>query len=357
MDYFDLLKRAWNITWRYKALWVLGLFAGAMSGGSSGGSGGSGFSGGEEDFSSASFDQALSWATENAVLIAVVVAGLTIISIALWIVAVAALGGIAHGTNEAAEGRSVSLRDSWAAGFAKWGRTFMVQFVLGLPVLVVVGLMAALLVVFGLSIGGNDAMAGGAGIGLCFFFPILLAVIIAASIIIGILLPVAVRYGVLLNITYGQAVKRAWDDLWAKKGLFTFWLVMLLPGIAYGFVVFALFMVALIPAGIALFAEQYYVAGALILLMMLVMMVPNAIYATFVHAAWTLMFRHLTGMEQHPVLESVAPTAPSDQATVPAPPTVSAPLVDAVPAPPAPPANAAPTAIEPPPAVPPGSDA
>ncbi|MHB1451242.1 MAG: DUF7544 domain-containing protein [Coriobacteriia bacterium] len=355
MDYFDLLKRAWNITWRYKALWVLGLFAGAMSG-SSGGSGGSGYSGGEEDFTSASFDRALSWASENVVLIAVVVAGLVIISIALWIIAVAALGGIAHGTNEAAEGRAVSLRDSWAAGFAKWGRTFMVQFVLGLPVLLVVALMGALLVVFGLSLGGDGSMAGGAGVGLCFFFPILLAVIIAASIIIGILLPVAVRYGVLLNVTFGQAIKRAWDDLWAKKGLFTFWLVMLLPGIAYGVAIFVVAMVALIPAGIAIFAEQYVVAGAFGVLMVLLMMVPNAIYATFVHAAWTLMFRHLTGMDRSE-LESAAPAAPSDWASVPAPPAVPAPLVDVVPAPPAPPADGASAPIVPPPAAPPGSDA
>lgn len=356
MDYFDLLKRAWKITWRYKALWVLGLFAGAMSG-TSGGSGGSGFSGGEEDFSTGSFDQALSWASDNAVLIVVVVAGLAIISIALWIIAVAALGGIAHGTNEAAEERPVSLKDSWAAGFAKWGRTFMVQFVLGLPILVVVALMAAVLVVFGMSLAGGNDIAGGAGIGLCFFFPVFLAVIIAASVIIGILLPVAVRYGVLLNVTFGQAIKRAWDDLWAKRGLFTFWLVMLLPGIAYGFVIFAIALVALVPAGIALFAEQYYVAGALFLLMVLLMMVPNAIYATFVHAAWTLMFRQLTGMEQRPVLEQpAAPGTPVDWPAVPAPP-VPAPLVDSVPATLAPLADGSSVSIEPPPAVPPGSDA
>jgi len=30
MDYGDILKRAWRVTWRYKALRVLGFFAGSM---------------------------------------------------------------------------------------------------------------------------------------------------------------------------------------------------------------------------------------------------------------------------------------------------------------------------------------
>ncbi len=343
MDYIDLLKRAWNITWRYKALWVLGLFAGAMSG-SSGGSSGSGYSESGQEFSG-SLDQAASWAADNAILIAAVVAVLFIISVGMWILSIAAQGGIAHGTNVAAEGREPALRDSWSAGFAKWGRTFMVQFVLGLPV-VLVALVIAGLVVSAILAGGDSA----AGIGaICLFFPVLLAVIIAASVIIGILLPVAVRYGVLLDVTYGQAIKRAWEDLWGKKGLFTFWLVMLLPGIAYGFAVFVVAMLALIPAGVAIFAAQYYVAVALGMLMVLLLMLPNAIYATFVHAAWTLMFRHLTGMEQP--AGAVASTLAGEPAPAPYAPPVQSYTDEA----PVPDAGDAPTPYAPPP-VPPGSD-
>lgn len=353
MDYFDLLKRAWNITWRYKALWVLGLFAGAASG-SSGGSPGSSSSyseGGDE--LTAQWNHLTSWASDNAVLIAVAVAALVIISLALWILSVAAQGGIAHGTNEAAAGRTPSLRDSWSAGFAKWGRTFMVQLVLGLPLLFIALIIAGMVVAA--VIGGGDS---GAGIGaICLAIPVLGAVVIAASLIIGILLPVAVRYGVLLDVSFGQAIKRAWDDLWAKKGLFVFWLVMLLPGIAYGFAVFIIVLVALVPAFVAVLAEQYIVAGALFVFTMILMMLPGAIYSTFVNAAWTLMFRHLTGMDPLPATSGPAP----------APTAWSATPVQAAPAPPAPPAGHAapegvadgvepiPTPLAPPPP-PPASD-
>lgn len=333
--------------------------------GSSGASPGSSYSSSSDEIP-AQWERLASWASENAVLIAVAVAGLVIISLALWVLSVAAQGGIAHGTNEAAANRTPVLRDSWSVGFAKWGRTFMVQFVLGLPVLVIVGLMAALLVVFGLSAAGGSDAAGAFGLGLCLFFPVLLVVIIAASVIIGILVPVAVRYGVLLDVTYGQAIKRAWGDLWAKKGLFVFWLVMLLPGIAYGFIALAIALVAIVPAGVAFLAEQYVVAGALVVLLMVIMMFPGAVYATFVHAAWTLMFRHLTGMEPSPAVGVPAPVAPSGWVAASAPEAPAAPAAPAPPTAPAPPAapveipaehaDSFPAPLAPPPPPPPGAD-
>lgn len=295
MDYFGLLKRAWAITWRYKALWVLGLFAGAASGGSGGGGN---YSTGSQDFSGdggQAFTQIERWATENLALIAVLAGVLVVFSVAMWILSVAAQGGIAYGTNEAAEERAVSLGTSWSVGFAHWGRTFMIQFVLGLPVLVVALLMGGVLVASGL-VGASGGEAA-AGVGICLFFPILLVVILAASLIIGILMPMAVRYGVLLEVTFGQAIKRSWDDLWGKKGLFVFWLVMLLPGIAYGVVITVVMLPLAVPLVLAIIAEQYVVAVALTVLMTLVLMLPGAIYGTFANAAWTLFFRSATGLE------------------------------------------------------------
>ena len=305
MDYFDLLKRAWTITWRYKALWVLGLFVGAVSGGSTGGVG-SNYSMGSQDFSGdggQAFTQMERWATDNLALIAVVAGVLVIISLALWVLSVAAQGGIAYGTNEAAEGRAPSLGMAWSVGFSKWGRTFMIQFVLGLPVLLMVMIMGGVLVASGLAgVSGGDAAAG---VGICLFFPILLVVILAASFIIGILLPMAVRYGVLLDVSFGQAIKRAWDDLWGKKGLFVFWLVMLLPGLAYGVAVTVIAIPLAIPLVFLFIAEQFVMAIALIVLMVLVLMLPGAIYGTFVNAAWTLFFRSVAGLD--PDVSSAAP--------------------------------------------------
>jgi hypothetical protein len=40
MDYGWVLKRAWEITWKFKGLWVLGILASCSSGGGGGGGGG-----------------------------------------------------------------------------------------------------------------------------------------------------------------------------------------------------------------------------------------------------------------------------------------------------------------------------
>lgn len=296
MDYFDFLKRAWTITWRYKALWVLGLFAGAASGGSTGGGGN--YSTSSQDFSGNGgqvLTQMERWATDNLALI-VVAAGLFVIFLlAMWILSIAAQGGIAHGTNEAAEGRAPSLGTAWSVGFSKWGRTFMIQLVLGLPILLVVLLMAGVLLASGLAGASGGGAAAGAGI--CLFFPILVLVILVAAFVIGILAPMAIRYGVLLDVTFGQAIKRSWDDLWGKKGLFVFWLVMLLPGIVYGFGITIITVMLAIPMVFLFLAEQFAIAIALTVLMILVLMLPGAIYGTFANAAWTLFFRRVADLE------------------------------------------------------------
>lgn len=344
MDYFGILKKAWNITWKYKALWVLGLFAG-MGSGSSGNSGSS-YQQGSGDVSSGTADQFAQWANDNLLLIAIVVGVLVIIAVVFWVLSIAAQGGLVHGANEGAENRKPSLRDAWGVGFSKWGRTFMIGFVLALPIIAVAVVLTILMIAM---IGGGAAAgeeAAGAAIagGLCLVLPIFVVVIIALSVIVGIVYQLALRYGVLDDITFGQAIKRGWNDLWAKRGAFVMWLVMLLPQFAIGVVMLLFMLPFMLPAiGFAV-AGQFVMAGAFGVLMVLVLMLPGAVYGTFVSSAWTVFFRQMTGKE--PSTRSVpatppmyaAPSAPLAGVDAPLPPSAEpvvpadAPIVDVAPA-------------------------
>lgn len=361
MDYFGILKKAWNITWKYKALWILGLFAGMGSG--SGGNGGSSYQQSSSDFSSGTADQFTQWAGDNLALIAIVVGILVVIGFVFWVLSIAAQGGLVHGVNEAAEGRKPSLRDAWGVGFGKWGRTFMIGLVLGLPIIVVVGVFILLMVVMiggGAAAGEEVAGAAIAG-GLCLVLPVFIVVMIALSVVVGVVMQLALRYGILDDVTFGQAIKRGWNDLWGKRGAFVMWLVMLLPQFAAG-IVMLLFMVPfLLPAIGFIVAEQFVMAAAMFVLMGLVMMLPTAVYGTFVSSAWTIFFRQMTGKEpsasSRPAVPPsyMPPPAPLAGVDVPLPPSaepvapVDAPIVDA--SPPAPDAGfavaAAPAADEP----------
>lgn len=335
MDYFDVLKKAWRITWRYKALWVLGLFAGA-GGGSSSGGGNSSYRTSGEEFSSGGMDRFASWFSDNVVLVAILIGVLVIISIVFWVLSIAAQGGLVYGANEAAEERKPSLRTAWGVGFKYWGRTFMISLVLGLPilVLVIVGVVIGIAMGIGGAALGDEAGGLAAVGGICLLLPIFVVLVIGLAIVIGIIQPLALRYGVLHNITFGEAIKRGWYDLRAKRGAFVFWLVMLLPGFAFGVILLLLMVPFFLPAIAFAMNDQLVMAAGLLVLGGLLMMVPTAIYGTFVSSAWTVFFRKMNGMEAAaapayipPVPGGYEPPAPPASYAAPAPPVTDAPPV------------------------------
>lgn len=330
MDYFDILKKAWRITWKYKALWVLGLFVGAGGGSSSGGSGGSGGqTGGSESLSGGAdvFRGFGQWVTENAIFIAVLAGLLVVIGLIFWILSVAAQGGLVHAANEAAEDRRPSLGEAWSVGFARWGRTFMIGFVLGLPILIVVLVMVGVLAAAGAggALSQSDVGIAGALGSACLLLPLFVVLLVVGGVIIGILSQLAVRYGVLEDVTFGKAISRSWSDLWAKKGAWIFWLVMMLPGFAYAIAVMVVVLPLAIPAVFMFIAEKYVMGVGMLVLLVLAMMLPNAIYGTFVSSAWTVFFRRMTGREPGGVATHVPAGSFPGQPYAPAPPMPDAP--------------------------------
>ena len=379
MDYFGILRRAWELTWKYKALWVLGLFA--MSGGGSSAPGsGSGYRFGSSDGFNGmpyaeEFRRAADWFEANAAVLITVAAFAALFGLVYFILSIAARGGLVHAVNEAEEGRPVALRDSWSVGFRHWGRTFMVGFVAFLPLLVIaIVLIAAIVPVFVVTSVGSGVLSGTESIDpgriaatggtlLCCGLPLFVLLMAVLGVILSIVMELAIRYGVLYDMTFGKALTQGWKDVWAKRGAVVMWLVMLLPAIAYGIIVGAILLGALLPAVLVLregsFAPALIVAGVV----MLVLLVPGAIYGTFVSSAWTVFFRRMTGLGQ--VAAQPAPAYPAPGAYAP-PPVSCPPAPPAAPqwAPPAPPPPPTPAdvppwegPIVPKPPMPPESDA
>lgn len=351
MDYFEILKRAWKVTWKYKALWVLGFFVGAGGGGGgNGGSSGSNFSTGSGDTSGSgqaladAWVQAERWMVEHVVLIAVVAAVLVLLGFVMWALSIAARGGLIHLVNEAEQNRDVRLGKGWSVGFSFWGRNFMIGLVLGLPLLLIVLGMSAVILVPLISAAGSasDVAAAGGFTSLCCGIPLLIVVIFVAALFVSIISELAMRYAVLDDITFGQSISRAWSDLWAKRGVWVMWLVMLLPGVAYGVVTAVVSLVFILPAVFLLIAGKFLTAAALIVLVAFVLMLPGAVYGTFVSSAWTIFFRQMTGKEQvvapvaQPGAYPPAPPAPTAGFAPPPPvatPVSPGPIVDVTPAP------------------------
>ncbi|PKQ37669.1 MAG: hypothetical protein CVT59_06395 [Actinobacteria bacterium HGW-Actinobacteria-1] len=357
MDYFDIVKRALKVTWKYKVLWVLGFFVGGGVGGSTGGSSNynSTFNSGSGSAPDAGTTQAFEsfgrWADANNAMLFAILGLLILLLIVFWIFSVAAQGGLIHLVNEAEENREVRLRDGWRVGFSRWGRTFMVQFVVGLPI---IAMVVAIIAIFGASLvgfGSSDAGAAGGFAGLCCGLPMLSIALIVFSYLLGIVANLALRYGVLQDVTFGQALARGWSDLTSKRGAFVFMLVMIIPSIIYGAISGVIALMFVVPAVLLIAAGSVITGAGIIVLFAFVMMIPGAAYGTFVSSAWTIFFRRMNGMERQPEVREAAPVRgdllpPPPVPPAPQPPYAPAPPQTFVPGPPAPPAP--PAAPEPP---------
>ena len=344
MDYMGILKRAWNVTWKYKVLWVLGFFAGA--GGSSGGS--FRWSTGTRSTVEPAQVQALVQQYAGLIFLAIVLA--VVVGLVFMVIGIAARGGLIYLVNEAEEGREVRLGAGWRAGFSKWWRLFGVTFLAALPGLILfVAVLAVIGVAFVAALGAYSSNGSSQAFAQAIVAPLLgggclLFVVGLFAVFFGIVLGIAaelgVRYVMLEDRHAIESLKMGWHDVWGKRGAAVMFWVIFLVAIIVGVAFAAIAAIFAVPAIAMSSSGSSAAAGSLAGLVGLVLLVPGAIYGTFLEASWTVFFRRMTGKEIVPMAAAAMPPAgayPPPPAYAPAPPAPPAAPMPYVPAPPAPP--------------------
>ena len=335
MNIGHVLKRGWEIAWRYKILWLFGLLA--AEGGAGGGSGFNyrGFGNGSTGraFDAASAGRAAGAFLEQwaAMLIGVVVF-LIVVSIIVLIFRVAALGGIVRLTDDADADREVRAANGWSTGFHHWGRVFLQLIAFAIPVVVIViAFVLVAVVVFGGSIAAilagtrsAGAVAGGViGLvaGTCGLILVGAVVFFAIAVLYLILRPLSLRYAILFDRPAIKAIGDAWRLARAKPSrvllaAFVLWAVSLGFGIAL-LIVLAPFGLAVVFAFLArawAFAALGIVAGIAIAV------AASSVFSAFYSAAWTVAFRQLTALSPAPAQAMAAPAPASYYTPTPPPP-------------------------------------
>lgn len=305
MDYSDIVKRALRVTWRHKVLWVFGFFVGA--GGFGGGN--SGYSFGDRDLTrgSEAMMRAQAFVRENLALLIGVGIAVGVICLIMSVIGIAARGGLVRLVDDAEEGRDVRAGVGWDVGFSKWGRVFLIELVLLLPMVVLVLAIAAFIAVAitgvagaRLSVGSDLAAAAGGALlaGGCGALVLVVLVVVPVSFVIGLMYPLALRYGVLSDLTAGRAFSAAWQDVRHRfKDVVLMWLVMVGAGILFGVMVGIAAAMLAVPVVVAVIARLWPVVAVLGVLLLALMLLVCAAYGAFVSAAWTVFFRRLTGRE------------------------------------------------------------
>jgi len=332
MDHLKVLKRAWELTWRYRALWVFGIIL-ALTTSRGGGNGGAQYNLSGDDLAFLGNGFAIPEAPPPPELIAQMVGGLIAVGIALacLVVLLIVVATIARYVSETALIRMVDDHEETGEkrgvgqGFRMgWSRSawrlFLIDLLIGVP-LVVAFILLFLLALAPLLLWATDSDAAGAvgtviSVGLIFLF-ILLAIVVA--IVVTLLMRFFHRACVLEELGVIEAIKRGFSLVREQlSAVAVMWLIMLGVGIGLAVVmiiaVILLVLLATVLAGIpALLAGGLanlafegpvpWIVGAAvgIPIFLLVIVIPTlflgGLIEVFKSSVWTLTYREVRALE------------------------------------------------------------
>jgi hypothetical protein len=310
MDYGKILSRAWEITWRWKVLWILGFLVTL----------GQGWGGGNSGYSIDSSDWPRWYVADVStpfwVILAIIACVAILIGIALWVISVMARGGLIAGVQQVEDEGSTSFLKAWRVGVSRFWTLFGISILTALPILILVVLGIAVLILLITGTVGIFDTSEAAGITGIVASVLCCGAFCCGAILVGIVLDqirvYAERAAILEGLGWIEAVKRSWEVLKNNLGpTILFWLIFLVVGLVFGAVIFGGLAVVITPL-IALFASVEpgpWIAAPICLgglLGVLVFGLIGSVLETFTSATWTLAYREFTGLAALPESEPAA---------------------------------------------------
>lgn len=302
-NFGEVLTRAWQITRKYKVLWIFGILAGCTNGGGGGGGGGNtGYSTGPSDFDVPPeirrfillMEDFAAWVEDN--LWIFIVIGLVVLVLILISIFLGTIGriGLIKGSYQAEMGAErLAFGELFSTSMPYFWRVFGLTFLIGLAFL----LLFIPLILLGVLT---------AGVAFLCFLP-LICLLIPVGFAVGIIIEQANRAIVLEDLSLFDGLKRGWEIAKSNIG----------PLIVMGLILFGITLllgiVIALPVFIVVFPTIFafaigegrsftplYIALAFICLYAPVSLVLNGILTTFTQSAWTLTYLRLTQKPETP---------------------------------------------------------
>ncbi|MBI4743852.1 MAG: hypothetical protein HY776_03395 [Actinobacteria bacterium] len=306
MDYGYIIKRSWRITWKYKFLWLFGLFAASYSFNYNIGNP---FPENKTKINPPkdlikTMENIIKWADSHLnilIIIGLTILILTILMIILSIICEGALIGLTEKIEAGSE--EINLSAGWKIGKRCFFRIFKLYLITFLLVILVI-VIPAILITFFIATNRLGEINNNA------FIPIIIAlftiglfaILIPLGILIGIIFNYASRFIVIKDYKSIDSVRHGWKLL---RSNFVKSILLILINIALGIMAIIGFLIpfGIIGAtGIVLFMILGKSALAVkiffVLFMVAILFVLSAfiksITATFFSSYWTLAFMELT---------------------------------------------------------------
>ncbi len=307
MEYGNVLRRAWEITWRWKVLWILGFLVSLGSGGGGGGSSSSARIGEDIDLGRWGADFPEVWAAIGGIVVGLLCLAL-VLAIAVWVVSTIARGGLIAGVQQVEDEGATSFGQAWRVGTKRFWTLFGISVLTGIPILILVvlgliglgGGIGAAVGLFNVSeVAGGLSIAGAVlcGASLC-------CLLIPLAVVLGQIRIYAERAAILEDRDWIDAFGRGWQVLKENLGpTIVLWLIFFLIGLVFAAVIVGGVMGLIAPLGITFgYAHAdptpwilipVFCGGALALI---VLSLIGSVVETFTSATWTLAYRELTGV-------------------------------------------------------------
>lgn len=306
MDFGQVLGRAWEITWRWKMLWVLGFLAALGEGGSVPQSS---YSFGQEDFQRYFYTPSYQYYYETLAAISAVILTLLciviIIAIIVWVVSVIARGGLIAAVNQIEEEGETSFRRAWSVGTRKFWTLFGLSILTALP-MIILGILLAIAAVLWFvpvsqSVGPTaDTVAAGSII----IFILCTGVFCCGGIFLALILGQIRLYGeraaIIEDANWISAFSRGWQVIKENLGAtIILWLIFLAIAIVVFAISLAITIAIAAPFVGMFFATEpgyWWIAPICIggLLGIIIFALIRSIVTTYTSATWTLAYRQMT---------------------------------------------------------------
>jgi len=301
-NFGEILTRAWQITWKYKVLWIFGILAGCTNGGGGGGGGSnSGYRFGPSDSNLPpemkqffhQMENFVGWVEDNLWLfIAVMVLiFLVLMAISVFLGTIGRIGLI-KGSYEAEQGEKLVFGELFSTSMPYFWRVFGLSFLIGMAFFIV---MMPIIFVGVLSV-----------VGIACLVPII-CLLIPVGIAVSIIVEQANRAIVLEDMSMLDGLKRGWKIAKSNVGpILVMALILFGIGLVLGIVIALPIFLIVFPTIFAFAMGEgqsftpLYLAGVCFCLYIPVAWLLNGILTTFTQSAWTLTYLRITQTSEPP---------------------------------------------------------
>jgi len=310
MDFGYVLKRAWEIIWKYKILWIFGILASCgQASGSSGSNSGYRFSANDVSPRIQEFFNQNPGITTTLIILGIILA-IVVVILAILLGTVGRVGLI-RGTVKAEQGADrLTFGELWRDGLTYFWRVFGLNLLLWVIIVIAIILLSLLGVILAI---------GTLGIFLVCLIP-LLCLIVPIMWFISIIIEQANVALVVENLSITQSIERGWKVVRDNVGNMIVMGLILIVGVSLigGFVIGLPLLVVAIPAvaGIATGTSDAVRNGLILSGLFFIIYLPflllfSGILRAYISSAWTLTYLRLTNKPApQPVMAPLPPVAP-----------------------------------------------